>query len=64
MAGARNSFVWYELMTSDVASAKAFYVSVLGWTTRPCDPQAPHSHCLARRNNRNRNPSCNTDTWC
>jgi uncharacterized protein len=34
MAGARNSFVWYELMTSDVASAKAFYAYVVGWTTQ------------------------------
>jgi predicted enzyme related to lactoylglutathione lyase len=25
MAGAQSSFVWYELMTSDVAAAKAFY---------------------------------------
>jgi hypothetical protein len=24
MAGAQNSFVWYELMSSDVAAAKAF----------------------------------------
>jgi uncharacterized protein len=34
MAGARNSFVWYELMTSDVASAKTFYAKVVGWTTQ------------------------------
>lgn len=25
MAGAQSSFVWYELMTSDVAAAKAPY---------------------------------------
>jgi predicted enzyme related to lactoylglutathione lyase len=34
MTGTRNSFVWYELMTSDVASAKAFYANVVGWTTQ------------------------------
>jgi uncharacterized protein len=29
-----NRFVWYELLTTDVAAAKAFYVDVVGWTTR------------------------------
>src|ERR1700734_2324666 len=24
-------FVWYELMTTDMAAAKAFYASVVGW---------------------------------
>ena len=27
-------FVWYELMTTDIESAKAFYASVVGWGTR------------------------------
>lgn len=27
-----NTFVWYELMTSDVKAAEAFYSRVLGWT--------------------------------
>jgi hypothetical protein len=27
-------FVWYELMTTDVAGARAFYTEVLGWDTR------------------------------
>jgi predicted enzyme related to lactoylglutathione lyase len=31
MAGAQSSFVWYELMSSDVAAAKAFYTQVVGW---------------------------------
>jgi uncharacterized protein len=33
----RNShgrFVWYELMTTEVEAAKAFYVKVVGWSTR------------------------------
>jgi uncharacterized protein len=34
MAGTQNPFVWYELMTSDVAAAKAFYVKVVGWNTQ------------------------------
>jgi uncharacterized protein len=34
MAGTQSSFVWYELMTSDVAAAKAFYVKVVGWSTQ------------------------------
>lgn len=33
MAGAQSSFVWYELMTTDVAAAKAFYTGVVGWST-------------------------------
>jgi uncharacterized protein len=32
MAGAQSSFVWYELMTSDAAAAKAFYAKVVGWS--------------------------------
>jgi predicted enzyme related to lactoylglutathione lyase len=27
-----GDFVWYELMTSDVAAASAFYAKVVGWT--------------------------------
>jgi predicted enzyme related to lactoylglutathione lyase len=34
MAGAQNSFVWYELMSSDAAAAKAFYANVVGWNTQ------------------------------
>jgi uncharacterized protein len=34
MAGKQNPFVWYELMSSDVASAKAFYTGVVGWTAQ------------------------------
>jgi uncharacterized protein len=33
MAGTQSWFVWYELMTSDAAAAKAFYSAVIGWTT-------------------------------
>src|SRR5918994_4421029 len=32
--------VWYELLTTDVAAAKKFYTSVVGWMTQPFD-QSP-----------------------
>ena len=28
----QGSFVWNELMTSDIAAAKAYHAAVLGWT--------------------------------
>ena len=31
MTSAQNPFVWYELMSSDVAAAKTFYGKVVGW---------------------------------
>jgi predicted enzyme related to lactoylglutathione lyase len=31
MAMSEGGFVWYELMTSDVAGAQAFYAEVVGW---------------------------------
>jgi predicted enzyme related to lactoylglutathione lyase len=34
MASTQSHFVWYELMSSDVAAAKAFYVKVVGWNTQ------------------------------
>jgi len=33
MAGYTNQFLWYELMTTDVAGAEAFYTDVVGWKT-------------------------------
>ena len=32
MAMSEGSFVWYELMTSDVQAAAAFYAKVVGWS--------------------------------
>jgi predicted enzyme related to lactoylglutathione lyase len=32
MARSQSGFIWYELMTQDVAAAKAFYGQVVGWT--------------------------------
>lgn len=31
MAAAQSSFVWYELLSDDVAAAKSFYAHVVGW---------------------------------
>ena len=28
----QNPFIWHDLMTSDVQSAKKFYGEVVGWT--------------------------------
>jgi len=30
-----SEFFWYELMTTDVAAAEAFYKKVVGWTSQP-----------------------------
>ena len=34
MVNSHGRFVWYELMTTDVETAKAFYGNVVGWGTR------------------------------
>jgi len=34
MVNSHGHFVWYELMTTDVEAAKAFYAKVIGWRTR------------------------------
>jgi uncharacterized protein len=34
----QSSFVWYELLSTDVAAAKAFYGKVVGW--QAADPHA------------------------
>ena len=34
MADYHGRFVWYELMTTDVAAAKTFYGNVVGWTAQ------------------------------
>lgn len=33
MSDLQGKFVWYELMTTDMAAAEKFYGSVVGWTT-------------------------------
>jgi uncharacterized protein len=39
LADLRGRFVWYELTTTDVEAAKAFYTKVVGWSTQ--DASAP-----------------------
>ena len=34
MADSHGRFVWYELMTTDMEAAKAFYTNVVGWGTQ------------------------------
>jgi predicted enzyme related to lactoylglutathione lyase len=34
MTGNHGRFVWYELLTTDIASAEAFYHQVLGWSAQ------------------------------
>ena len=33
-----NAFVWYELMTTDLDAADAFYRAVVGWSARDASP--------------------------
>lgn len=37
MAGKTNRFIWYELMTTDLDAAIAFYTKVIGWTAADHD---------------------------
>lgn len=39
--GAAGGFVWYELMTDDIARATAFYAKVTGATISPAQPPQP-----------------------
>jgi predicted enzyme related to lactoylglutathione lyase len=45
MSGSASRFVWYELMTTDPASARDFYGKVIGWGAREAMP-APHQYTL------------------
>ncbi|WCT73361.1 VOC family protein [Sphingomonas naphthae] len=36
-----NPWVWYEIMADDAEAAKAFYTSVMGWTTSPFPGSEP-----------------------
>jgi predicted enzyme related to lactoylglutathione lyase len=41
MVNYHGRFVWYELMTSDVEAAKAFYAEVVGWGTQDASMHGP-----------------------
>jgi uncharacterized protein len=48
LVGYPGCFAWYELLTTDVAAAKAFYGSVLGWDARAAStPELPYAIFLA-----------------
>ncbi len=40
--------VWYDLMTTDVAAAEAFYQKVIGWTSAPF-PGSPNPYTVFKR---------------
>ena len=42
MPGTTKSFIWYELMTTDLDGAKAFYGDVVGWEGRPFGDAIPY----------------------
>lgn len=37
-----GKFCWYELTTSDVEAAKAFYTKAIGWSTAPFEGEMPY----------------------
>ncbi len=41
MVSSHGRFVWYELMTTDMESAKAFYANVVGWSARDASMSGP-----------------------
>jgi uncharacterized protein len=41
MVNSHGRFVWYELMTTDMESAKAFYANVVGWRARDASTPGP-----------------------
>jgi uncharacterized protein len=44
MANSDGRFVWYELMTTDMEAAKAFYAKVVGWGTQDVSmPSMPYT---------------------
>jgi predicted enzyme related to lactoylglutathione lyase len=48
VVNSHGQFVWYELMTTDVEAAKAFYVKVMGWRARDVSlPDAAFALCSA-----------------
>jgi predicted enzyme related to lactoylglutathione lyase len=43
----RGRFVWHELMTRDVPTAKAFYSKLVGWDAQPWAGDPTYTICLA-----------------
>jgi len=49
MADRPGSFVWYELLTGDVAAAKRFYDAVVGWDIEPQSGMPGMDYRMIRR---------------
>jgi uncharacterized protein len=48
MVDGRDRFVWYELMTTDIDAARAFYTDVVGWSARDVSaPDMPYTLFVA-----------------
>ena len=48
MGNHHGRFVWYELLTTNVAAAKAFYGDVVGWAAQDAStPQFNYTHLIA-----------------
>lgn len=43
----QGDFLWYELMTPDVAAAQAFYGPLLGWSFREAEGEMPYTLALS-----------------
>ena len=43
MSDYKGEFVWYDLMTTDVDAAKAFYTDIIGWGTQDWSGPQPYS---------------------
>jgi predicted enzyme related to lactoylglutathione lyase len=52
MPNAHGDFIWYELLTSDAAAAKAFYDPVIGWDIEPV-ANNPMNYRMIRSGNGN-----------
>jgi uncharacterized protein len=49
MASSNGRFVWYELITTDLAAARTFYASVVGWDMRDAStPDMAYTLCANR----------------
>ncbi|MGH6763127.1 MAG: VOC family protein [Phyllobacterium sp.] len=42
MTDSPSKFIWYELMTTDLAGAEAFYKAVIGWKSEQWDGPMPY----------------------
>lgn len=43
MPASPSTFVWYELMTTDLAAAEAFYRGVIGWNAETIEGTCPYT---------------------